>query len=446
MKKGFLTSVGILFSLIESGFSQTNENIGSFFSNNVSNKVETYVNFFPLGPAGKSVDDEAEAHSYITTELTEDLGDDARVYVEIVFAESTGEGAYNGTYSKIYNQKSQGKHADLSVIEYTYFGDKYDLIMGKTKIAMGASELYSATDVFNNSINVNPLHPKKIGKWQLGVEYFYEKNSLLALVLPVDEAIAGSPSGSRWNPDGNSDGGVSFPGLSLPSGSLISASYSGKNISNWGYLLKLNGVAEGADYFYGIYTGPGVFRVLKQASPSPSRQEFNSFRPLGLIVFAGYTRAIDALKYYGESLFQHSYNNEDDDFIRYSFGFKYRETNYANTLGLDEITPIVEIADEIVLRGYKNPNIYASSLASRPNPHNLMMAVEVAINAQQDIRLSYNYNLKDKDYSIGLGAEHTPNDNLSFFLNFYDFGGSSDTQFGQYRRNKNIELGLKSNF
>ena len=75
-----------------------------------------------------------------------------------------------------------------------------------------------------------------------------------------------------------------------------------------------------------------------------------------------------------------------------------------------------------------------------------MMAVELAVNAQQDIRLSYNYNLKDKDYSIGIGAEHKPNDNLSFFINFYDFGGSSDTQFGQFRRNKNIELGLKSNF
>ena len=211
-------------------------------------------------------------------------------------------------------------------------------------------------------------------------------------------------------------------------------------------MLKLNGVSEGTDYFYGIYTGPGVFRVLKQATPSSSRQEFNSFRPLSLIAFAGYTRAIDAWKYYGESLFQHSYSNEDDDFIRYSFGFKYRETNYANTLGLDEITPIVEIAYEIVLRGYKNPNIYASSIASRPNPHNLMMAVELAVNAQQDIRLSYNYNFKDKDYSIGIGAEHKPNDNLSFFINFYDFGGSSDTQFGQFRRNKNIELCLKSNF
>lgn len=446
MRVSFFTSVGLLLCLVKPGFAQTNENDSSFLLNNFASKLETYANFFPLKPAGGSVDDPTEVFAYITTELTEDLGEDARVYFEVDFVESTVEKAESGIYSKIYNQKSQGKHADLAAIQYTHYGANYDLILGKTQITMGASELYSATDVFNYSNTVNPLHPKTVGKWQVGVEYFFGDNSIRALALPVDEATGSSPEGSRWNPSGNSAGGVSFSRLSLPTNSLIAASYSGKNISNWGYLLKLNGVSAGADYFYGVYTGPGVFRVLEQPTTSSSQQKFNSFRPLSLIAFSGYTKAIEAWKYYGEFLIQNIYNNEDDDLMRYTLGFKYRETDYANTLGLNEISPIVEIADEAVLKGYKKSSIYASSEVSRPNPHNLIMAVEVEINDKQDIRLSYNYNVKDKDYSTGVGAEHKLNDSLSFFVNFYDFGGSSNTQFGQYRRNKNLELGFKRNF
>ena len=129
-----------------------------------------------------------------------------------------------------------------------------------------------------------------------------------------------------------------------------------------------------------------------------------------------------------------------------TIGFRYKETNYANSVGLDEISPIVELADEFIIRGFKNGSVYASSQASRPNPHNIITAIELKVDDQKEFRLSLNYNIKDKDHSSGVGAEYKPNDNLNLYINVYNFGGASNTHFGQYRKNRNIEIGLKKSF
>ena len=68
------------------------------------------------------------------------------------------------------------------------------------------------------------------------------------------------------------------------------------------------------------------------------------------------------------------------------------------------------------------------------------------VDDQKEFRLSLNYNIKDNDYSSGVGAEYKPNDNLNLYINVYNFGGASNTHFGQYRKNRNIEIGLKKSF
>ena len=93
-----------------------------------------------------------------------------------------------------------------------------------------------------------------------------------------------------------------------------------------------------------------------------------------------------------------------------------------------------------------NSSVYASLHASRPNPHNLITAVELKVDEKKEIRLSSNYNIKDNDYPLGEGAEYKPNDNLDLYLNVYGFGGASNTHFGQDRKNRDIEVGLKQNF
>ena len=409
-------------------------------------ELEAYVNFFPLQPLGGSEDDEIEVLNKLTLDRQIDVSDDSVLDLKIGIVASSVSKAESGVLSEPLNKSSQGRYLDIENLKYTYFSEDFDLIAGKAPVEMGLSEIISATNVFGASNTSHPLHPYEIGKWQVGSEYFIEDDSIRFIILPIDDAHGGPPKGSRWNSDGNSSTGTTFPGLSLPSNAEINNSYRDNRISNWGFLAKYNGTKPGLDYFLGFYKGPGAFAVLASPVTSGSKQKYQQLRPMSSMLFGGFAKTQEAWKFYGEMMLQNSHNGVDDDIGRYNLGLKYRETNYANKIGIEEIAPILEVTDEFVIKGFDNNDIYASSASSRGNPHNIIGAVEIIIDSKNSLRFSTNYNLKDKDHSAVIVYEFKPNDNLSFGATFYDFGGESNTHFGSYRRNTNFEFGVKTKF
>jgi len=407
---------------------------------------EAFLNFFPLDPIGSSEDDELEILNKLTLDRQFDIGDNSILELQFGIVASSVSGAETGLLSKPANKNPKGRHLDIEILKYTYFSDNFDFIAGNAPVEMGLSEIFSTTDIFGASNTSHPLHPFKTGKWQFGSEYFVEDDSIRFIILPIDNAHGGPPKGSRWNPDGNSSTGVNFPGLSLPANATITSSYRESKVSNWGLLASYNGTKPGADYFFGLYKGPGAFSVLANPTISGSKQQFQQLRPMSTMLFGGFAKTQEAWKLYSEIMVQNSHSGVDDDVGRYMLGAKYRETNNANKIGLEEIAPIIELTDEVVINGFDNGNTYVSSASSRLNPHNLIGAVELIVDSESSFRFSTNYNLKDHDNSVILNYEYKPNDNLSFTTTFYDFGGESNTHFGSYRRNTSLEFGVRSKF
>ena len=70
----------------------------------------------------------------------------------------------------------------------------------------------------------------------------------------------------------------------------------------------------------------------------------------------------------------------------------------------------------------------------------------MAVKRERGADIMFGCQNKDNDYSSGVGAEYKPNNNLNLYINVYSFDVASNTHFGQYRKNRNIEIGLKQSF
>ncbi|MDZ7642107.1 MAG: hypothetical protein U5J62_08815 [Desulfurivibrio sp.] len=151
-----------------------------------------------------------------------------------------------------------------------------------------------------------------------------------------------------------------------------------------------------------------------------------------------------AWKYYGEAIHQRTQSDADQDFLKYVAGFSYRETKLANRFfGFDEIQPVIEYAGEWIASEQKEDGYLTNSKEARPGKNSLIFRLNILHNDTWSYSLHGTRNLEDNDYALGVGVEYKYNDNLSFTMTAQSYDGDDDTQFGRWRRNDNLELGVK---
>lgn len=99
--------------------------------------------------------------------------------------------------------------------------------------------------------------------------------------------------------------------------------------------------ATGVDYFVSGYHRPSPYPVLK-APPARQMNSYDKVYPRVSIASAGAALTEGNWKFYAEGMGYWATDDRDDDVSRILIGAKYRETRLANSLGLDEITPVLE--------------------------------------------------------------------------------------------------------
>lgn len=138
--------------------------------------------------------------------------------------------------------------------------------------------------------------------------------------------------------------------------------------------------------------------------------------------------------------------DRDDDISRILVGVKYRETQLANSWGLDEITPVIEYSREWRHDNQSHPSYVVSSEESRPNPNNLIMAVTVEVNSEWKVGTAHNRSLKDRDSFTTAFIRYQPNDNLWLSLSGAEYHGREDTLFGRFSRHDNVSFQVNYKF
>ncbi len=392
------------------------------------------------GDARDIHDPVSEAWTRLSASTEVELGESLLFRLSGFAVISTIRQDYRGVVSLPEHDRIYGKHADFTELSLTWEADEYELVAGKAPIAVGLSTLYSPANRYSTYEAVNPAYTQELGAWHFGGTYFFEDDALSVFVLPFQTRSPTPPLVSRWfGESGNS----SFFSLDLPTGTVIEEEFRSPRFDDWGVLGVYNGIGEGFDYFVSGHYGPSSYPVLRVRLPGLLVMEY----PTATTVAGGFSATVEAWEFHGEAAYQDTHGQRDQDFIKYVFGFAYRETDdLAPLVGLEEIMPILEWAREWVSLRQKDPEYLVDSSRTRPFPNSFIARVLL----KRDDELSYvvagTYNNRYEDWGSLLGLEYKPDDNMTISASLSGFWGPSSTQLGRWRRNNFLHVGLKRKF
>jgi len=400
-------------------------------------------------------------------------------------------GDYSGAFRSPGSEDRNGETLDFNELYVAYEAENFDFTIGKNIIETGFSK-YSPTNRFGlfdaiNPVNqANPIDPDSIGTWLASIEYPVGDDTLSFTVTPFDERSLLPPSESRWrgtSGDPNfralqlpylacSPGllaqlglppcpaGINFlrpyiPGIintlfgtaiagTIPVPAAVEEKYHSGSPKNWGYLLQYEGVGDGFDYYGLIHHGPSIYPIWKLNLTN--RLEFQKINPLAWSFGGGISVVRDEWNYYAEAIYQHSQGDKDDDFLRYTLGFSYRDTEYANSIGLEEIKPVIELHGDKTV-DHQDADLYVlSSSRARPLNNSISARIEIQRNSKVSYSLGSIYNIDDDDYSVVAGYEKRVSDNYKYRLIAVVLDGVRNTHFGRWKNNDHLRLDIEYRF
>lgn len=391
----------------------------------------TGTGYFKSPSASTADRDDAAFLGRFTIKSQGYLADSIAAGFSLYGAYSTQKHQYYGHFTNPGHRSRQPRFVDFNTAWLRYEADDFEIILGKDYIETGLSELYSPADRFGLYNLANPSQTYKIGVWQAGIDYFVGDDTLTFKVIPVHEKSLIPSENSRWL--GNTDD-PEFTALAAAYD--IQESFRPVRIENIGYLLQYKGSRAGYDFFALAHHGPSIYPTLQQGAAVNQR---NKVDPLAMSVAAGVLKVIDEWKFFGEVIYQHSYGDRDEDFIRYAAGVSYNDNVLANFLGLSQINVSVQWSGDETVDAADPNRVDTRSREARPFRNTVFGKIEIEHNHEWGYYFSAIHNI-EADFGLFGGAEYKPNDNLTFRLEGAFFDGPDDTHFGRWEDNDYLRL------
>jgi opacity protein-like surface antigen len=425
------------------------EGVLSELRDNASYTVETYgAGFRQSYPnATRRTDDNAaESWNRFTAESKTGLGRDLTFDAKAFGVLSTQEDERRGVLSEPGYRGARPRTVDFIEAKVRWAGEHFNALAGKMLHGVGVSNLFSPSNRFNNIDAAHPMHSIEMGVWSTRAEAFIGDDTLALAVIPWQDRPGEPPRSSRWLGSSGSYDFTNISTLGVPAGSTIETrdDFRATTIRNYGYLAYYKGSRPGFDFFGVVHNGPSVYPVLRRDGTTGNR--FTKETPPAFTAGGGLSTTRGAWSYYGEAIAQLTHEGRDQDFVKYVLGVSYRETEFAETVGLEEIMPIVEYAGEGVFGRQDDPNYAADSRYARPARDTLLLRLAL----RQTDKLTYAVggarNFETRDYFWTGGVEYKFNDNLKIRGDLRIFSGNPETDYGRWARNDHVEVGLVYKF
>ncbi|NOQ63211.1 MAG: hypothetical protein GQ582_01710 [Methyloprofundus sp.] len=344
---------------------------------------------------------------------------------------SSQSDGYTGTFGSFSHPNNKSSYVDFETLWVRYEHDDFSLLLGKEYIETGLAELYSPLDRFALVNFFNPSQPYDMGVWQAAIDYFIEDDTLSFKVLPIYNQALFPGASSRWIGDTNDP---QFTQIAQTY--TIEDDYREIKFSHVSYLLQYKGSRAGYDFSALVHYGVALYPTLQFGELPNQRRKIE---PLATSVAFSVLKVIDQWTLYGEAIYQHSNDHQDDNFIRYALGASYVEYSLANFLNLDQIKTTVQWSGDETVDQADSRIVDASSRYARPFRGSVLTRIEFEHNSKWRSLLSSAYNL-ESDYALLAAVEYRPTDNLSLNLEAAFFDGDSDTFFGRWKDNDYLKF------
>ena len=401
-------------------------------------RLDWHYDDYPEGSARDDTDFEGTVRLGAASDAF--VGERGLLRLDLVAWATTIEDSLQGVFAEPGIEEYQVRYIDARVLAYAHETDWGELVGGKDLISLGANELYSPTDVYGGSAAFHPLEAEEDGVWQAGAHYFLGNDTLTYRLLPFHERQAGPGGRNRWVGSGGSDLFFALPpGVAA---ATLGERYRDASPDNWSHLLTFDAARTGYDYFVLAHRGVSPYPVVRGTN-AEAEVVFPDATSLG----GGVSAVSGAWKLTGEAIAHIADAQRDDDLLRYAGGVSYRETRWANALGLQEIKPTVEyagewVADEVDTSGAT----VAGSRNARPGRNTIALRLDLIVDDEWRTGVSAVHNLPDEDVNLAAGVRYAPDDNTTLSLGWARFSGDQDTQFGRWANNDLVSAGVEYRF
>lgn len=399
--------------------------------------------------SGRKIDDTvAESWSRFDAESKASLGSDLTFSFKAFGVLSTQEDERRGAFSEPGYRAIRPRTIDLVEAKVRWALEGFDLSVGKMTHGVGVSNMFSPANRFNNLDASSPMHPIEKGAWSTRADIFVGDDTLALVVIPWQDRVGVPPLSSRWL---GSSGSYNFPsidrsalGIAADATVEFTDEFRAMRPRNYGYLAHYKGARHGFDFFGAVHNGPSIYPILRQDISNNAR--FMVETPPAFTIAAGLSATIGAWGYYGEAAAQITHQGRDQDFLKYVLGVSYRETEIAEAIGLEEIIPIVEYANERIFEQQDDPRYVVNSLVTRPGRGTVLARLALRQSDKLGYTLGWIRNYHSRDYFWTAGTEYKLTDSLKLRADWRAFAGNVDTHFGRWGRNDHLEIGLTYKF
>jgi hypothetical protein len=346
---------------------------------------------------------------------------------------------HNQTNNKLqYREKDASRPtATLKEAHLSYFGERYEIALGKQIFSWGKADLINPTDDLNPVDILDPLNSKKLGQSALSVRYLGDKINLHGVVLIEPDPSRTPTENSRWFRSTVPIQQAVMAQLGFtPEIQFTDPEF--EQGLRYGLQLTSSTLAEGWDielsYFHG-YEPVGVYDSTFSGTQLLLNRAFPEFDEWGL----GFSSVVDDYEFHAV-LSYHDNRDQlmDDDYFTALLGARssFYEIPFADFI--EEITLGVEYVKEQIVRKKTADSRYVQSGFARMMTDSLLSKLQLKFSEDNHLELIALYNFSDKDRYLGIEYRHKWSDSLELSLRLDQLSGASGTLFGEWSHNDRL--------
>jgi|TARA_B110000503_G_C7164763_1_gene421352 hypothetical protein len=403
---------------------------------NTQQETKTYLYNFS-DPTSDSSIDSRRSHALTTLETSSGvkLGDQSYFNIDLLFYLHSMEDNHDDTLHSFERNNQYAAVFAPKILNIVYEADDFDFTMGLDLVDFGYAELHNSVSNFGRANALHPTHNYDLGVLLGRYRRYFGDDILGYTMMPIEIVSLVPTKSNRWRGSGDVY-------ESLPDGSSVSsleAEPLAIHTNNIRHLVNYEAVRSGYDYYLFGALGPSPFSVIRIKDSL-----YENYQPWSWQVGGGINTIYGPHKIYSDIMYQFTAHQNDENFIRGTFGGVFKNSTWTKKLGINQITLTTEYArDEKTRDQSTRSDLIYSSKNSRSGLNTIFARVELDIDDTWKVISGVNYNLEDSDNSKVLGLRYKVNDSLEFFSAGTWFDGVDSTLFGVQRDNDTIEFGIK---
>ena len=340
------------------------------------------------------------------------------------------------------------RYVELNELFWASNWGALDVTLGKKRLKLGVTPLYSLLDRASPGDFNDPLNSKPYGLWLLTVDAYKKGIRYSVTLLPFFIPSKAPSTRSRWLPvlEGSlipKDFQFFDTGIDPISG--ISENFPG-GVHKIRLLSSAKTTLQGWDLILVGTTGVSSAPVLRLGNPAGGEtllvREYIHATTAGF----GFSTTAGKFELHGEGLFQWSRQDKDDDFFTGIGGLTYTLDDLVHGIGLERIVLTVDYAREAVADRQNRSGYLQSSSLIRFGQNDLFALASIQVNSDLFLEAIATLNLDDRGRIVLPGVRYRPRDGFWLKVRSDLFLGPSTSFYGRWSKNNRLLVSFEYSF